>query len=217
MRFNQAGQLHFGVVLEKQPNQNEIRMLPQFFHADPSAVHRVGGPFLRHFLERVPLTGKFKYVSIDTRTHMLMPRMFPCIPGWHCDDFYRHGGRQPDLVNVMEEAPSMHHAVVFGNTSLTEFVAEPIELPAPDEISNPDDRPIYSLYHRMIEERGPSVRPVQSGEVVTFGPLVFHRGIQASEAGWRHFIRLTESDHWKPANEIRMQTQVYLTDPFYEW
>jgi hypothetical protein len=52
---------------------------------------------------------------------------------------------------------------------------------------------------------------------VTFGPLAFHRGVQATEPGWRPFIRLTESNHFPPANEIRVQTQVYLTDPFYEW
>ena len=217
MRFNQADQLCFGLVLEKQPNQNEIRTLPQFFHADDDMVYRMGGTFLRHFLDRVPLTRRFRYISIDTRTHMLMPRMYPCIPGWHCDDFYRHGGRQPDLGRVLEEAPSVHHSVVFGNTSLTEFVAEPIDLPAPDEIANPDDRPLYSLYHRLIEDLGPAVRQVRSGEIVTFGPLAFHRGVQATERGWRHFIRLTESDHFPPANEIRVQTQVYLTDPFYEW
>jgi hypothetical protein len=95
MLFNQPDHLHFGHVLDKQPNQNQIRALPPFFHGDDDMVYRMGGLFLRHLLEQVPLTHRFKYISIDTRTHMLMPKMYPCIPGWHCDDFYCHGGTQP--------------------------------------------------------------------------------------------------------------------------
>src|SRR5262249_42968397 len=141
----------------------------------------------------------------------------PCIPGWHCDDFFRGGREQPDLERILDDAPSVHHSVVFGITSFTEYVAEPLELPAPDELDNPEGRPIYGIYHRLIESRRPLIRALQSGEVVTFGPLVFHRGTPADCRGWRHFLRVTESNHWEPVNEIRTQTQVYLTDAFYEW
>jgi hypothetical protein len=217
MLFNQADQLQFGPILRQQPNQNEIRFLPQFFRADADMVWRLGGPFLRHVLDTVPISGRFKYVSIDTRTHLLFPRMYPSIPGWHCDDFYRPTDDQPDLARVMEKAPSVHHCVVFGNTAFTEYATEPIDLPAPEELSNPDRKPAYGIYHRLIEERRPRIRAVQSGELVRFSPLVFHRGVAATARGWRYFLRLTESNHWEPLNEIRTQTQVYLTEAFYEW
>jgi len=28
---------------------------------------------------------------------------------------------------------------------------------------------------------------------------------------------VTESNHWEPRNEIRTQSQVYLTENFYSW
>lgn len=217
MWFNQPQDLTFGPVLDLQPGQNDIRTLPMFFRADLEMVRRQGGPFLRHALERLPLSGRFKYLSIDTRTHMLMPKWYACIPGWHCDDFHRGPDGQPDLENVAAKAPMMHHSVVFGNTAFTEYAVEPLDLPAPRELPNPEDRPLYSLYHQLIEKRQPAVRAVQSGEVVTFGPLVFHRGVPATRAAWRYFLRATESDHWHPVNEIRTQTQVYLTDEFHVW
>src|SRR5262245_42868217 len=127
MLFNRPEDLVFGPVLEKQPDQVQIRTLTQFLRADHNMVWRLGGPFLRHVLDRVPLTGRFRYVSVDTRTHMLMPPMYPCLPGWHCDDFYRPTDDQPDLDSLLEKAPSVHHSVVFGNTAFTEFVAEPLD------------------------------------------------------------------------------------------
>lgn len=215
MRFNED--LTFGPALEDQPGQNDIRGMPQFLRADLEMVRREGGSFLRNLLDRLPLTHAYRYVSIDSRTHMLMPRMYPCIPGWHCDDFFRGDREQPDLEHILADAPSVHHSVVFGNTSFTEYVAEPLELPGPDALDNPEGRPIYGIYHRLIEARRPAVRTLRAGEVVTFGPLVFHRGTPADRRGWRHFLRVTESSHWQPVNERRVQTQVYLTDAFYEW
>jgi hypothetical protein len=217
MQFNGPDQLHFGVVLCEQPNQLEIRALPQFFRADFDMVYRQGGSILRACLEELPVTGKFRYLTIDTRTHLLMPRMYPCLPGWHCDDFYRRDGDQPDLEHVMDEAPSLHHSVVFGATAFTEYVTTPLELPAPRDLPNPDGEALYMLYHRLIERQRPATRQVQSGEVVTFGPLAFHRGTAATQTGWRYFLRLTESNHWEPLNEIRTQTQVYLTESYYQW
>ncbi|OAI48263.1 hypothetical protein AYO44_07475 [Planctomycetaceae bacterium SCGC AG-212-F19] len=217
MLFNRSEDLTFGPILPWHPGQADIRALPQFFRADLDMVRRQGGSFLRDVIDRLPLSQRFRYVSIDSRTHMLMPRMYPCIPGWHCDDFFRGDRPQPGLDTIMEEAPSLHHSAVFGNTSFTEYVTEPIDLPAPSELDNPDNRPIYGVYHRLIEERGPAVRALRCGEVVSFGPLVFHRGTPADRHGWRHFIRVTESNHWQPVNELRTQAQVYLTEHFYEW
>jgi hypothetical protein len=217
MYFNQPADLRFGATATRRPNQDEIRVLPQFYRADYDMVYRRGGLLLRQTLEAMPLAGTFKHISIDSRTHMLMPRMYPCIPGWHCDDFFRPTGDQPDLVNVSALAPSVHHSVIFGNNSLTEFIVEPLELPDPSRLVNVEGQPVYGVYDRMIENLRPEKRWVQEGEIVTFGPLVFHRGVPATAPGWRYFLRVTESNHWEPRNEIRTQSQVYLTEDFYSW
>jgi len=196
------------------PSQDEIRHLPQFYRADPELVHRRGGPFLRSFLERAPLP-RTRYVSIDTKVHMLMPGFHACIPGWHCDDFHRPGGGPPDLAGI-ERAWSEHVALTVGETALPEFVLGPLELPAPAALQ-PNGRPLYALYHDAIEALRPRVASPASGQMVAFSCLDFHRGTPAGRRGWRLFARITASDHREPRNEIRTQTQVYLTQPFEQW
>jgi hypothetical protein len=217
MLFNQLADFTFGGIVPHLPTQDEIRVLPQFFRADYDMVYRRGGLLLRRLLEALPLAGQFKHISIDSRTHMLMPGMYPCIPGWHCDDFFRPTAGQPDLANITSVAPSVHHSVIFGNNALTEYVIEPMLLPDPSELLETDGRPIYAVYHQMIESLHPKTRSLEEGEIVTFGPLVFHRGVPATAPGWRHFLRVTESNHWEPRNEIRTQSQVYLTENFHSW
>lgn len=211
--FNRG--LEFLSTLQGLPDPEEIRSLPQFFRADPDMVHRRGGPFLRRFLAAAPLSAAARYTVIDTKVHMLMPGWYACIPGWHCDDFYRPGGGQPDLTG-MAQARSAHIGVVVGPTALPEFAVEPLTLPAPEEMDG-KGRPLYALYHEIIEARRPrTARPV-SGQMVRFDCFDFHRGLPAECRAWRFFARITQSDHLIPRNEVRRQTQVYLTEPFEQW
>lgn len=160
---------------------------------------------------------EFKYVSIDSRTHMLMKGMYPAIPGWHCDDFYRPDNEenrinetiQPDFVNLMKMAPSIHYMILIGDCSLTQFLDEEINLPLPFElpISN---RTYYTIYDELINEKNPKIYKCQPSTLYRFGPLAFHRAMPATERGWRSFIRMTLSNHRIPKNEIRYQSNVYL-------
>jgi hypothetical protein len=215
MIFNQD--VRFGPILTRAPNQEEIRLLPQFFRADYDMVYRRGGLLLRQCLEALPLAGGFKWISIDSRSHMLMPGMYPCIPGWHCDDFCRGPDGQPDLVNLTEKAQSVHYSVVFGLSAFTEFIVEPFELPDPKELDNPSSLPVYAVYDQRICALDVKTRLVRDGEMVRFGPLAFHRGTPATAAGWRYFLRVTQSNHWEPKNEIRTQSQVYIPQGAYSW
>lgn len=198
----------------------DLRGFSQFYRADPSFVWKFGNPIYRMFLNMCPFSDKFKYISVDSRVHMLMPGWYPCIPGWHCDDFYRPNG-QPDLENV----PEMNHfAMVIGSTACTEFITKPINLPGPDEIlatvvCPKQARPLYAYYNQCMEYSPltGSRRQVESGEIIQFGPLDFHRGMPATNNSWRLFVRATESDVQEPLNELRTQTQVYLPSPFEGW
>jgi hypothetical protein len=154
------------------------------------------------------LTRQWRYVSVDSRVHMLMKGMYPCIPGWHCDDFFRPQGGQPDLLNA---PPSEHVFVVLGKCSLTRFVARPLSLPLDYEGT------LYGTLHKRIEALAPETFQVGPGEFWRFTQKTLHRGEPAAENGWRVFIRVTGSDHWEPVNELRTQTQVYLTAPFKGW
>lgn len=194
-------------------SEEDIRLLPQFFRADINFVYKFGGSVYRDFLSKIEIDSAFKYYSIDSRSHMLMKKMYPCIPGWHCDDFYRPNGRQPDLKNI----PKMrHHAVVLGDCSLTEFITTSLNLIDPNNLDQ--SIPLYGQYDDIVNHTSDLFFQVaESHQIVEFGPLDMHRGSAAAKNGWRHFIRITESDHWAPVNEIRHQTQVYLTEPFYGW
>jgi len=149
----------------------------------------------------------WQYLVVDTRLSMLMPGMYPCIPGWHCDEFYRPAGI-PDLA----AAPDAEHLItVLGGCSRTRFVTQEIETtlePSTD---------FYAKLHLEIEAKNPKTAQIEPGDWWRLSQLSPHRGEPATEAGWRYFFRMTGSNHHTPKNELRTQTQVYLTAPFAGW
>ena len=187
--------------------------IPQLYRADFKFARENSNSisFNKLLLELRKLTYNdgFKYTSIDTRTHMLMKGMYPCIPGWHCDDFYRPNEDQPDLLNVEKDAPQKHYLIVLGDCSMTEFTIENMDLKSPLDL--PKDNPIYYYYDQMLEEnKNVKTKFVEQNKIYSFGPTAFHRGSPATENGFRSFIRVTRSNHRKPKNEIRYQSNVYL-------
>lgn len=225
MRFNEV--VNFGQTLTCLPDQSEIRHIPQFYRASADYAYRLGGPIVRRFIDALPLSKDFKYLSIDSRVHMLMPGWMPCIGGWHCDDFYRPGQPgnvaaggpvQPALERIKEDGKySMHHAFVIGETAPTEFIVSPFDMKVPETLEGEN---LYSKFDKTIEDDfkwsrevstyGIETKLITPGQIVSFDCFAFHRGTVAKESGWRIFMRATESNHWAPQNEIRTQTQVYL-------
>jgi hypothetical protein len=190
----------------------EQKSLPQLYRADENFAKMEGSPFFRKMIDQIMALcagDGFKHTSIDTRTHMLMKDMYPCIPGWHCDDFYRPGDGQPDLLNVEKMAPQKHYIVVLGDCSMTEFLEENVSLPDPDYASLAG-APLYAYYDANLEIRKPKTKFVESNKIYSFGPLAFHRGSAATKNGFRTFIRLTRSNHRTPKNELRYQSNVYV-------
>lgn len=194
---------------------DEIRRLPQFHRGSLDYVYRLGGTLYRAILDRAPFRTNRKYISIDSRVHMLMPGFLPCIGGWHCDDFYRPTGKQPDLPGLMNRPNLMavHHAFILGTEAPTIFAAESFSLP--DEALRSEH--VYHDCHRYIEELNPKTFEAPESTFVSFNSLTFHRGQRSKGSGWRLFLRITESDHYQPLDEIRTQTQVYLVDERAGW
>ena len=189
----------------------EQKGLPQLYRADENFAKTEASPYFRNLIEQIAALyagDGFKYTSIDTRTHMLMKGMYPCIPGWHCDDFYRPDGGQPDLLNVEEKAPQKHYIVVLGDCSMTRFLCGHISLPSPEEL--PKDEPVYFHYDKLIGEKLENYKFVEENKIYSFGPLAFHAGSTATKNGFRTFIRVTRSNHRMPKNENRYQSNVYV-------
>lgn len=217
MIFNHPPRLIHTFDEDIMPPEQELRFLPQLFRADLDMAWRIGGIVVRDVIAQIGFASRWKYLSVDTRVHMLMKGMFPCIPGWHCDDFYRPDG-YPALDRVMKEAPAEHASMILGGCSRTVFITTPVEVDIPRGC-NWSVGTIYGRAHKQIEEAdfGGERRTVNPGELFHFSPLTWHRGSPATANGWRYFIRVTGSNHLEPLNEIRTHAQVYMTEPFAGW
>lgn len=203
-------------TLDSLKRRDRLKSLPQLYRASLEFAQAQNDLDFNTILRHVKLTGKYKHISIDSRSHMLMKGMYPCIPGWHCDDFYRTEelNNQPDLDLVSIVAPAIHHIIILGDCSRTEFLSKDIFLPGSQEVKDQFgmSKPFYYQYDKMIEELNPPTIHLEEGTIYTFGPTAFHRGQEAQSNGWRYFIRITESNHYEPKNEIRYQTQVYTKE-----
>lgn len=193
-----------------------IKNEPMLFSCDIAYAGKHGGPLTRGFLDRLASTGIGKRDDwiIDSRVHMLKTGWWPCIPGWHIDDFHRGGDGQPDLASL--SADLGHVMAIVGNYSRTEFLDGEVELTDP-----PAGVVKYGWYNNQIRKlvAGQFVAPVpvEPGRLYWFGGSDFHRGTPATKDGWRWFIRATSGSDRKPVNEIRRQVQVYLAIPDEGW
>jgi len=141
---------------------------------------------------------------------------FDVIPEW---GRFTEKLEDPKWVIAEAERLVLDHAILLGKTAATEYACTPFTLP--DWVV--DGSSVYADADREIESHADSrlgreetlIAPF--GFFVSFGALVWHRGNQATEHAWRLFVRITESDHWQPRNEMRTQVQVYLTEPSKGW
>jgi len=198
------------------PTQEEIRHMPQLYRADWHFATMVGGPWLGKFLNLVgPELDGTKLISIDVKVHMLKKGWSPSIPGWHLDDFWRPTKEQPAIAELADH-PCRHFMLIFGDASRTQYLEGPVELPLPPDPLPPGEK-VYGWYNTLIDSMNLPHWEVQPGMIYRFNSFDFHRGVWADKDGWRAFIRLTESDHREPKNEIRFQSQVYLREPYAGW
>ncbi len=196
-----------------QFSDDEIKNEPMLFNCSGAAAWDMGGPITRAFLEALGGSG---HAVIDTRSHMLMPGWYPCIPGWHHDDVPRtREDGQPNYKTP--EYRAVHAmALVNGDICPTQFAVGRCDLP-----DIPLGGVIYKAWHPQVEalcQDGKMKRvDAPSNRIVWFDWQSFHQGIQANRGGWRWFGRASFETERKPTNEIRRQVQVYLEFPMEGW
>lgn len=207
-----------------------IKAEPMLFRAEHAFAFKHGGWLTRRFLdEATGIWGNLDGCIIDSRHHMLMPGMYPCIPGWHTDDAPRdpkRWGGQPNIFKPEYETEHILCVVDSGTESLTEFAIGDVCLPEFFVIRKheEDGESFYKSVDHLINRypyaafnQPPEFVSVKSGQIAEFNVHSWHRGQPAKQRGFRWFIRITRNSRHKVQNELRSNAQVYITDSSYGW
>ena len=193
--------------------QNEIKNEPMMFSASLDFAREHAGPITRAFLDHLEAP---KNAIFDSRSHMLMPGWWPCIPGWHHDDIPRsRSDGQPDYDN-----PSYlsNHCMVLVNGDICPTLmalgdCRLSEVPIGQTIYEVWDAEISAL----VEKGDLRSMPTESNRMTYFNWQTIHGGQQAKRSGWRWFGRASWNTERKFFNEVRHQVQVYLPFPKAGW
>jgi len=168
-----------------------------------------------------------EFWSIDTRVHMLMEGMYPCIPGWHHDDVQRT--RDDGQPNYDDELRA-EHAIFLLNAHVA---------PTAFAIGTAGVKPwrgqgsMYGQWHEEIEQHISNgfLERIEcpDSQWVYFDDRTWHTGVQSPvKFGHRLFIRIGmhyrmvdgQKVYEQPpsrANEIRRNAQVYMPVPSQGW
>lgn len=196
-----------------------VRGETQLFQADLKFALTHGGPITRAFVEGLVSMAADGWI-IDSRVHMLMPGMWPAIPGWHLDAVPRTlPNNQPNIWLQSGVGHIDHFMCVVGPTAMTSFLAPGVEITIP-RLSHRQlafGRRVYGYCDELITVLDPPTVNVSSGDVVHFTSRDFHRANPADRHGWRFFIRASRGVAVEPKNEIRTQTQAYLNAANFGW
>lgn len=194
--------------------QDVVKNEPMFFNASLTYAYDKGGAITRAFLEALPTDWLNANPVLDSRVHMLMPKWYPCIPGYHHDDVPRGPNGQPDYDTPSYRSEHLM-GLVNGDICPTIFVVGRHTLPKVEEGI------IYNKWHDIVsrEVRDGKLCTVeaQSGRLIQFDWQSMHTGQRAKVGGWRWFVRLSRNTNRQNhmTNELRRQVQVYL-DPMTE-
>lgn len=192
-----------------EASQDEIKRQPMLHRADFNFALVNGGHLANEFLGELERIGWCKdRLLIDSRVHMLMPGMFPCIPGWHHDDVPRQRiDGQPNYVNPSYNAE--HCMALWGDCSLTEFATGSAEFEIPAL-----GQKIYKVWNPLVENfcaggvLDKTVAPER--RMILFNSNTWHRGAETTKMGFRYFIRATRKSDLPARNEIRYNANVYM-------
>ena len=187
-------------------DQATVKAEPMLFRASFDFAMLNGGPLTREFLKKL---GR-EDVVIDSRVHMLMPKMYPCIPGWHHDDVPRErSDGQPNYDNPSYKAK--HCLALWGDCSLTQFAVgeHDIEIPEVGKV-------IYRELSPQVEklcETGVLKREIAPEcQLVFFDWNSWHAGSETTKHGFRFFIRASWECPLVFKNEIRHNANVYMKE-----
>lgn len=201
----------------EQPDQTEVKNTPGLFNASLEDALVYGGDLTRAALSAMKLRGDRKYILVDVKVHMLMPGMYPAIPGWHTDGVPRVDGK-PDIFKQNRQRSPLFHLLVTGEGCLTDFASGPIELEVPDQ---PDSKLYEMVSEQMFaytDSGDVMVERIPSCEVVEWDWWALHTAVPATKREWRYLIRVTETDYRPPKTDLRdvlkRQEQVYVPEAF---
>lgn len=192
---------------------DEIKNEPMFFSADLNFALNHGNRITHHFIGALPA----EFIDdptcyMDSRVHMLMPGMYPCIPGWHHDDVPRNTSNgQPNYSNPPYRTKHIM-ALVNAHVAPTEFLEGIVEVSSPNlegTVYKQWDDEINSQL-RLNKNNHYKVTQVKDRTLYQFDCDSFHRGVEATQRGWRWFGRVSIGRQRTKAAEIRKQVQVYM-------
>jgi hypothetical protein len=214
MNINSRYRVLPGVLQER--DANEIKNEPMLFNCDARSAAALGGALTNDFLSMLPGAWKTSDIVVDSRSHMLMPGWYPCIPGWHHDDVPR--SRADGQPNYEDELRAEHIlALVGGSICPTEFALGTADFVVPEL-----GRTIYADWDvdvdRFLREGQLLNVKAPTNRLVQFDDRTWHRGTAAVAGGWRWFIRASRyfrdgipvSRPNVRTNEVRNQVQVYM-------
>lgn len=191
-------------------SEKQIKEEPMLFSCDAEFAKENGGPITKEFLSRLAEHWiEDERFIFDSRSHMLMPGFWPCIPGWHHDDVPRE--REDGQPNYKNPSYSSWHclALINGDIAPTEFAIGSAEFP---EV--PLGEKYYKTWHPIVEkyikEGKLNKLKVESNKLYYFNSESWHKGTKAIKAGWRWFGRASIKTNREVKNEIRTQVQVYV-------
>lgn len=195
--------------------RDEVRSEPMLFGCDVPFARSHGGSITRAFLDHLD----WDDAIIDTRVHMLMPGMYPCIPGWHHDDVPRtRSDGQPNYLKPSYKA--QHAMALVGDDIAPTYFAlgkASFNIPSLRSLSTRSGVTIYGTWHKEVERllrtKKLELFRLYPSHIILFDWLTWHRGSRATGSGWRWFGRASRRTHrlQNPTNEVRSQVQVYMS------
>jgi len=206
-------------------DETAIKNEPMFYNSDLHFALRNGGPITKAFIDALPLEWHEAPCKFDSRSHMLMPGWWPCIPGYHHDDVPRT--RMDGQPNYDQDQIRAEHcfALINGDICPTHFAIGEAYF---NEV--PLGELVYRQWHKEVESlignRLLRLYAAPSNQLIFFNDRTWHAGSQAVKTGFRWFGRITRYfDKKRNAifppnkinNELRKQVNVYLSVPYEGW
>ena len=157
----------------------------------------LGNEILEHSL-------KGYHPVIDTKSVMLMPEWYPCIPGWHCDGVIRKDRQSQPCMDTLNENVKHYICSVSSDPGAcnTGYLNESVTVEV-----DPDS--VWTSVDNALKDR--KALETDSGVVYKFTRPTLHKGMKATRRCWRYFFRLSFY-HMPAANRLRNQVQVYTNN-----
>lgn len=182
-------------------------------------------PELLPLYETIPIPREeLEEWELDIKIHMLMPKQYPCIPNWHCDNVPRlptTGLTDYRLAEVNVQASVKPMLLWVSGTPCTEFLSREIEMP-----TTPSNHSEVAAYIRHLQgkendfEDRPLVKAIEPQQWYSMDQLTPHRGTISADHQWRIFARLTHKSclpQRPKISVIRRHAQVYLDSAEFSW